>query len=55
LIAGAQMVPVRSREIVKGQQLIAISGKAVDRFRILLPVGGSEPIERLLGARAAVR
>jgi len=45
-IRGAQMDPVLGREIVKGQQAVAVLLQALSRLRILGLIGGDKAIER---------
>jgi hypothetical protein len=48
------MLPVRSGEVIEGEQRFAILGEAVHRLRILRLVRSDESIKRLLGMRPAV-
>ena len=53
-IGGANVLPVLGREVVEGEQHVAILGQAGHRFVVLGAIGLEEEVEGLLGHRAGL-
>ena len=53
-IGGANVLPVLGREVVEGEQHVAVLGQAGHRFVVLGAIGLEEEVEGLLGHRLAV-
>ncbi len=54
-VRGSQVIPVLGREVVEGQQGVAILGEAFDCPGVLRPVFLSEDVDRSLRSRPGLR